>query len=129
MWPYNIQNNAQWIYVFGKNHTPKNINISYAIFENQSMRLKLNSPIEPDHCPSKWIDKGYNEFEFELLLDQVNSITINEFNFSGPICISIKKNKTDHEIHLNTLDKCITKCTARGVYISNIKAYHNDYSE
>lgn len=114
MWPYNIQNNAQWIYVFGKNHTPenltpknltpKNLNISYAIFENQSMRLKLNSPIEPDHCPSKWTDKGYNEFEFELLLDQVNSITINEFNFSGPICIFIEKNKIDHEIHLKTLD-------------------------
>jgi hypothetical protein len=72
MWPYNTQNNAQWIYVFGKNHTPKNLNISYAIFE---------------------------------------------------------KNKTDHEIHLETLDNCITKCTTRGVYISNIKAYRNDHCE
>jgi hypothetical protein len=129
MWTAFIANNKKWTSIFGDNYTPKNLNISYAILKDHSITLKLNSPLENDKAPLKWIKNGCNEFEFDLLLNHINSIEISKFSFYGPICITIEKKSTEHEICIKNLKDNILKCTANSVFISNVNAYHNDHSE
>jgi hypothetical protein len=129
MWTAFIANNRTWTSIFGENYNPQELSISYATLKDQSITLKLNSPIDPKNAPIKWIEKDYNEFEFELLLEQIHLLDISNFNFYGPIRIAIEKNLSEHKIHLTISDRCTVNCKADGIFISNINAYHNDYSE
>ncbi|MBC3364826.1 Imm50 family immunity protein [Pseudomonas sp. SWRI154] len=129
MWTDYITNKKKWTSVFGDNYTPEYLSIVYATLMDCSITLKLASPIETNNCPAKWIENGYNEFEFDLLLDQIDSISISKFNFHGSICITIAKSTEAHEILLKISDNCVINCIARGISISNIKAYYNDHSE
>lgn len=128
MWTDFIANSIKWTSVFGEKYTPRNLRISYAIFKDDSITLKLNSPIEPGKCPGKWIQKGYDEFDFDLLLDHINSITIRHFIFYGPIELSIEQTLTSYEVHMKALGHCVISCTVRGAFVSNINAFHNDQS-
>ncbi|WP_080628590.1 Imm50 family immunity protein [Pseudomonas alvandae] len=129
VWTAFVANNRNWKSIFGENYNPKKLSISYAILKDQSITIKLNSPIDSNNCPIKWMEKGYNEFEFELFLEQIHSVDISNLIFCGPIQITIEKKPSEYEIRLKISDMCTVNCKADRISISNISAYHNDYSE
>ncbi|SDO69023.1 Immunity protein 50 [Pseudomonas arsenicoxydans] len=128
MWTSLISDKKQWISVFGDKYTPKSLNISYAIFKDNSIKLKLYAPIEENKCPEKWLSNEHNKYEFELLFNQVCDVKISNFSFYGPIHIDITNNKNQNDIHIEINNYCKLACTAQSISAINIKAYHNDNS-
>ncbi|UVM52598.1 hypothetical protein LOY38_11450 [Pseudomonas sp. B21-015] len=71
---------------------------------------------------------GYNEFEFDLTLNDISTVAISQFNFHDTIDLTIERNSTQYDVKIKTPDTCRATYQAQGIFISNIKAYHNDGS-
>jgi hypothetical protein len=128
MWTSLISDKKQWISVFGDKYTPKSLNISYAIFKDNSIALKVYAPIEENTCPEKWLRNGHNEYEFEILLNEISDVKISNFSFYGPIHIEVNNNETYNDIHIEINNYCTLDCVAKRIFMTNIKAYYNDNS-
>ncbi|PWK26982.1 Imm50 family immunity protein [Pseudomonas sp. OV226] len=128
MWTSLISNKKQWESIFGVNYTPKKLKISYAIFKDNSITLTLYNAIEGNEAPDKWLKNGYNEYEFELLLNNVTNVNITNFSFYGALDLTIIKNSTDNDIQIEINNFCKIECKAQSISAINIKAYHNDGS-
>jgi hypothetical protein len=128
MWTKQISDDKQWLFIFGENHAPTNLNISHAILLDRSVILKLYSPLENQPCPKKWIEKNYNEYEFDLTINEVSTLNITDFNAHGSIELKIEKTGDDCKIEITISNNCKITCKARQIFVSNIKAYHNDGS-
>ncbi|MCF4998433.1 hypothetical protein GIW70_16240 [Pseudomonas syringae] len=128
MWTNYISNDKQWPSIFGENYAPKKINISHTLLLDKSVVIKLHCPLENTPCPKKWIEKNYNECEFDLTINGVITMEINNFNIHGSIELKIEKTGDDCKIEVTTSNNCKITCEARQVYVSNIKAYNNDGS-
>jgi hypothetical protein len=128
MWTSLISNKKQWSSIFGDNYTPKKLEISYAIFKDNSITLKLHNVIEGSEAPDKWLKNGYDEYEFELLLNDVSKVDITNFSFYGSVDLTIIKNISDNDIQIKINNFCKIECKAQSISAINIKAYHNDDS-
>ena len=55
---------------------------SYVMLDGNSICLKLSSKIEQT-APKKWLEKNYNEYEFQLYIIDIEKFNVENFNFSG----------------------------------------------
>lgn len=91
MWTNFLSNKKPWTSIFGETNISPTLNISYAIFRGSSILLKISSPMQGSEYPKKWLNLGYNTYEFDLLFSNIKRIEITDFNFSGPANLSVKK--------------------------------------
>lgn len=126
MWTDYISEKKQWISIFGNNYAPGNLNISYAIFGANAITLKLFSHIEGSGFPEKWIKNDYNEYSFDLIINNVDAVEITDFNFDGRLQLSIENDNKEYKIKIKIGTNCHFACTASGIFVSNIKSYKND---
>ncbi|QRK85378.1 hypothetical protein JN757_06285 [Pseudomonas granadensis] len=126
MWTDYITDKKQWLAIFGDGYTPPNISISHAIFSDNAITLKLFSNLTGDSYPAKWIKNGYNECAFDLIINNVTTVEIINFSFYGPLDLKIKNNDNKYEIKATINMLCNFTCSASAIFITNIKAYHND---
>lgn len=126
MWTSSISNKKQWTCVFGENYSPSSMRASYVMLDGNSICLRLNSQIEQTAAPKKWLERDYNEFEFQLYLVDVDNFVVKNFNFSGAITITITERDSHYHVALEFKNTCIASCQAKNITVANIKAYHHD---
>ncbi|MHC3823408.1 MULTISPECIES: Imm50 family immunity protein [unclassified Pseudomonas] len=126
MWIDYISDKKQWLAIFGNNYEPADLHISHAIFRDNAITLKLFSHLKGDSYPDKWIKNEYNEYSFDLIINDVKTVEIRNFNLYGKLKLEIKKNNNEHEIKATVNALCNFTCIASGIFIANIKAYNND---
>jgi hypothetical protein len=126
MWTNYISDKKQWLAIFGNSYAPADLNISHAILRDNAITLKLFSRLEGNSYPDKWIKNEYNEYSFDLIINNVTALEIRNFNLYGQLELQINKKNSDFEITATINSACNFKCSASGIFISNIKAYNND---
>ncbi|MBP5952959.1 Imm50 family immunity protein [Pseudomonas iridis] len=126
MWTSAISNRKQWSSIFGEDHSPATLHTSYVMLDGSSICLKLYSQVEQKVAPKKWLEKDYNEYEFQLYLVNIESFKVENFNFSGLTTITVTQDGSNHKINLEFGNSCTATCVAKSITIANIKAYHND---
>jgi hypothetical protein len=120
MWTSSISNKKQWTSIFGEDYSPTGMRTSYVMLDGNSICLKLCSQVEQAVAPKKWLEKDYNEYEFQLYI-----INVENFNFSGPTTITVTQDGSNYKVTLGFGNSCTVTCNAKNISIANIKAYHN----
>jgi hypothetical protein len=135
MWTSSISNKKQWTSIFGEDYSPTSMRTSYVMLDGNSICLKLCSQVEQAVAPKKWLEKYYNEYEFQLyIIDvenfnvenfNVENFNVENFNFSGPTTITVTQDGSNYKVTLGFGNSCTATCNAKNITIANIKAYHN----
>ncbi len=126
MWTNYISDKKQWLAIFGNGYAPTDLNISHAILRDNAITLKLFSRMKDNSYPDKWIKNEYNEFSFDLIINNATTLEVKNFNLCGPLELKINKNNSEFEIKATINSLCNITCKASGIFINNIKAYNND---
>ncbi|MBB4057885.1 hypothetical protein PS847_02253 [Pseudomonas fluorescens] len=74
------------------------------------------------------VEKYYNEYEFDLYIEFIESLKIENFNFARPTILSIMNENQMLAVKIEINNSCIVTCSARNITTSNLKAYYNDGS-
>lgn len=125
MWTSSISNKKQWTSIFGEDYSPTSMGTSYVMLDGNSICLKLYSQVEQAVAPKKWLEKDYNEYEFQLYIINVENFNVENFNFSGPTTITVTPDNSNYKVTLEFGNSCAATCNAKKITIANIKAYHN----
>ena len=80
MWTNYISDKKQWLAIFGDGYAPTDLNISYAILRDNAITLKLFSRLKDNSYPDKWIKNEYNEFSFDLIINNATTLEVEIFN-------------------------------------------------
>ena len=125
MWTSSISNKKQWTSIFGEDYSPTSMRTSYVMLDGNSICLKLCSQVEQAVAPKKWLEKDYNEYEFQPYIINVENFNVENFNFSGPTTITVTQNDSNYKVTLGFGNSCTATCNAKNITIANIKAYQN----
>lgn len=125
MWTSSISNKKQWTSIFGEDYSPTSMRTSYVMLDGNSICLKLCSQVEQAVAPKKWLEKNYNEYEFQLYIINVENFNVENFNFSGPTTMTVTQDGSNYKVTLGLGNSCTATCNAKNITIANIKAYHN----
>lgn len=98
---------------------------SYVMLDGNSICLKLSSKIEQT-APKKWLEKNYNEYEFQLHIIDIENFNVENFNFSGTTTLTIEKENSNYKVTIKFENNCIATCQAKNITVANITAYNND---
>ncbi|WP_448723677.1 Imm50 family immunity protein [Pseudomonas farris] len=98
---------------------------SYVMLDGNSICLKLCSQVERAVAPKKWLEKDYNEYEFQLYIINVENFNVENFNFSDPTTITVTQDGSNYKVTLRFGNSCTATCNAKNITIANIKACHN----
>jgi len=120
-------NKIQWKSIFGELTPPSEMTVRHALFEGNSIRLKIAAPMLGKKYPKKWLDE-YNYFDFDLYLIEVSEVKIENFRFTGLASIVAKRiDTTDMSIDAEIeIKECKIKLKAKAIAILNISGFHND---
>jgi hypothetical protein len=125
MWTSSISNKKQWASIFGETYSPSSMRTSYVMLDGNSIYLKLSSKIEQT-APKKWLEKNYNEYEFQLYIIDIEKFNVENFNFSGTTTLKIEKENSNYKVTIKFENNCIAICQAKNITVANITAYNND---
>lgn len=122
-------NKIQWKSIFGSLTPPVEMTVRHALFEGNSIKLKVTAPMIGTQYPKKWLSE-YNYFDFDLYLIEVSQVEIESFRFTGLASIVAKRiNVTETDIDTEIgIEECSIKCKAKAIAILNISGFHNDPS-
>ncbi|WP_143518052.1 hypothetical protein [Pseudomonas sp. PIC25] len=120
-WLDAIENKKTWNSIFGES-LPTETRINIVLLRGDSVSIRAFGPLEGMTYPEKWDKKGFNAFEFEVLLHGVDMISSENNHLFGKFSILINI----PEIIIETETGCLFRCHAKGASILNIDGFYDE---
>ena len=110
-----------WHSIFGES-LPKKTSIDMAVLRGNTILIRAFGPIEGMTYPEKWNKNGFNSFEFEILINNVDVVHIENYLLSGYFTLSVDL----PNITVEAGNGCLLKCQAKGLSIINIRGFYDE---
>lgn len=120
-WIKDVSGGMAWRSIFGES-LPKETKIDMAVLRGDTVLMRVFGPLEGMLYPDKWDRNGFNSFEFEVFMQGVDAICVENYCLFGGFSLSVKLS----DITIKTDGGCLFKCQAKSLSIINIGGFYDE---
>lgn len=120
-WIKHTNSSMAWHSIFGES-LPKKTSIDMAILRGNTILIRAFGPLEGMTYPEKWSKNSFNSFEFEILINDVNSVHVENYFLFGYFTLWADL----PNITVEAENGCLLKCQAKSLSIVNIRGFYDE---